>query len=462
MGPVSSWCAALVTVIGYYSILTTSAFELHWMLAYLLILSVLWWEMGHGWASPLGLFLVFAIMRFALPGLGLLFSEIPVHGLFETLGLTEQDWWTAHSLALLGVTSTVWGWVATRRLSTGWLFRVVDRLGSGVSPWRLVLSGAAIAGMGFVALIAFVNFNTSGAATETVVAGTFRNEQIAEGTGIFFHLALGLIAGSVLQVFALRSLGFPRPLALLPAVAGGVVFFVLGGRARALTPILAAFIGLAAGNRLPRKRYGTLAWYAGFAGVLLIVGAVGQGYRGDYGLTAFWLVGEFLVDYIEYAIWLDVGHLHSLAAVVKLDPGTLGVAAIWVPVLPGISKFLGLGRSGGVFIVESLTGVSTRKWGLHATLIADSYLSVGVIGVVPVCFVFGAWLRALHTWMAASGGRPPLTAALYGVALVYSLRSFFESVDKVSEMVIATAFVLLAGAVARAVVPWHAMEERRA
>jgi hypothetical protein len=78
MGPVSSWCAALVTVIGYYSILTTSAFELHWMLAYLLILSALWWEMGHGWASPLGLFLVFAIMRFALPGLGLLFSKSSV------------------------------------------------------------------------------------------------------------------------------------------------------------------------------------------------------------------------------------------------------------------------------------------------------------------------------------------------------------------------------------------------
>jgi hypothetical protein len=462
MRAASSWCAAAITAAGYYSVLTASAFELHWVLAYALMLAMLSWQLSDGWASPLGLFLVFTILRFAVPGLAALLSEIPAVGLFEVLRLDEGDWWAAHSLALLGISSVIWGWLAVRRNPAARFFAIVDGLGSGPSGRRLLLSGAALSGIGFVSLVAFVSLNSSGATTETVVAGTFRNEQVAEGTGIFFHVAIALIAGAVLQVAALRSLGYSRPVAILPALVAGLAFFALGGRARAMTPILGGLVALTAERRRKRNPLVTFAFYSAVLLAVVALGAVGQAYRGDYGITAFWSLPELLTGYIDYAIWFDIGQLHSLAAVVKLEPGILG-STIWVAALGGVARLLGWeGRSGGVFIVESLAGEMGRKWGVHSTLIGDSYLSIGLSGVVVMCFVFGAWLRALHT---SRGGAPrphPLAAAVHGLAVVYSLRVFFEAIDKVSEMAMATAFVLLGGVMARAMVPRNVMDEGHA
>jgi hypothetical protein len=449
----ATWCAALVTAVGYYSVLTGSAFELHWVLAYTLMLGALWSQLRHGWASPLGLFLVFALLRFAVPGVAASVSEIPAVGLFEMLRLTEVDWWTGHSLALLGITSVVCGWLAMPSALAIRLFGIVDRLESGASARQVLLNAVLLSGIGLAALITFVSFNASGAATETVVAGTFRSEQVIEGTGIFFHLALALIAGSVLQAATLRSLRFSAPVAMLPAVLAGLAFFVLGGRARAMTPIFAGLVALTAENRQWREWLRTPAWYAGGVMAILVVGAVGHAYRGDYGITAFWSLDDFLPGYIDYAIWFDVGQLHSLAAVVKLEPGILG-RVVWVAAFGSVGPLIGWqGRSSGVFIVESLTSDLPRKWGVHSTLIGDSYLSIGLIGVVAVCFVFGAWLQALHAWRWASPRRNPLAAAVYGLAVVYSLRVFFESLEKIGEMQLIAAVVVVAGLMARRSTP---------
>jgi hypothetical protein len=449
-----AWYAALATAIGYYSVITSSGIAWHWCLAYVLVVVGLWAEMRNGWASPLGLFLVLSMMRFGAPGLLLAASEIPVVPFFELLDLTEEDWRTAHGIALLGITSVVWGSLAGRRLHPARLFRGVERLGDEVSPDRLLWSAAGASAMGFVGLAAFVSLNSSGTATETVMGGTFRSEEITHGTGVLFHLSLGLIAGSVLLVMVLRSTGFGGAVSMLPAAVGGLAFFVLGGRARALSPIFGGLVGLADVRGDRGRRLRTLGVYLTGAIVVTAVAAVGQAYRGEYGIAALWeLDSAFFVAYADYAIWLDVGQLHSLAAVQKLEPGALGLS---VPfnMLGGLGRSLGLsGRSGGVFIIDSLVGEGGRKWGLHSTLIGDSYLSIGVGGIIAACFLFGAWLRALHRWRLAMPALTPLPVAVYAVAVVYSMRVCFESVEKVFEMVVVTAFLVACGVVGRVPVP---------
>ena len=79
------------------------------------------------------------------------------------------------------------------------------------------------------------------------------------------------------------------------------------------------------------------------------------------------------------------------------------------------------------------------KWGFHATIVGDAYLNFGLIGVFVVTTIFGMILQMLYRGFR--GGM--INDALYALATVYSMRMFFESVEKYGETMIVLVFAFL-------------------
>jgi hypothetical protein len=137
-----------------------------------------------------------------------------------------------------------------------------------------------------------------------------------------------------------------------------------------------------------------------------------------------------LVEYVNYAVWLDWGQLHSLAGAVAVGPGVLGGQTFTALLWP-LTKFVDLpGKSAGVFIVQRLVGYDDeRKWAFHATLIGDAYLNFGILGVFVVTATFGILLKKIYTAFKLEAISP----VYYSLAVVYGLRIFFESIEEWSE-----------------------------
>ena len=146
--------------------------------------------------------------------------------------LSDHDWQWGNALALTGLCGVVLGWLLVQGES------VVDR------PVKLQLSGgvlvAGIVGclIGCLALFAFVLMNGS---IGMILTGGFRGTIIQEGTGKFFFLAYLLIGGSALLTCYLLVKGCGW-YSLAPVFMAAMFYSVLGGRARAMTPIAAGLI----------------------------------------------------------------------------------------------------------------------------------------------------------------------------------------------------------------------------
>ena len=144
-----------------------------------------------------------------------------------------------------------------------------------------------------------------------------------------------------------------------------------------------------------------------------------------------------LADYVNYAVWIDWGQLHSLAGAIVIGPGVLGGQTFSYNLLWPVSQFLDLpGKSAGVFIVQSLLGESERSWGFHATLIGDAYLNFGILGVLLVTATLGVILKVLYVGFRQG----QIDSAYYSLAVIYSMRIFFESVEKFGEALVVLIF----------------------
>jgi len=387
--------------------------------------------------NPLLLVLCLGIIRFSVPGFLALKSD-PDFLVFQLMRLERDTWILGHALALAGLLGVVVGWLLPLQL-----FGSRQRLPAIGASLNMGLSRgvpyAASLGMllGLAALFVFVGSHVS--VSEAVSTGEMRGTEIQEGTGKYFHLSLMLIASSVVFSSYLMERRYIWWIACLPAIVAAVSFGVLGGRVRTFVPI--ACVVLLLWYRRNELKVPVRIGFALALVLLPVFSYVGQLYRGGLGVDAFARIFSVssLTEYVNYAVWLEWGQLHSLAGAILVGPGVLEGRTFTALLWP-LTKFVELsGKSAGVFIVQTLVGMGERKWSLHATLIGDAYLNFGILGVFVVTAVFGLLLsNAYKAFRQGAIGAP-----YYSLALFYSLRIFFESVEKWGEGLVMIVFAFL-------------------
>jgi oligosaccharide repeat unit polymerase len=406
------WTVPIYLTLGYTALLFA-----------LLTVTHLWTD----WLNPLCLILFIGFLRFSLTGFLLLFGAEPGNPIFELMRLDANHWLLGHSLAVLGLLGVVIGWFFPARLPR--FARILTRLRTRLSG-AVIYAGSAGMLLGFLALIIFVWSNAAG--VEVVYTGAFRGTEIREGTGKFFHFSLLLIASSVVLSAYLIRTNCSWRVALLPVTIAMMVFWVLGGRVRSFAPLAAGLIVLWYRRSALKVSFKTLLIGVSIVPLLVLFLFAGQVYRGGSGIKG--IVEELsvtaLLEYIQYSVWVDLGQLHSLAGAIAVGPGLLGGQTFSYNLLWPLSDFLNLsGRSGGVFVVEELIGFVSSKWGFHTTLIGDAYLNFGTLAVFVVTAIFGMILRILY----AEFRRGRVDPVYYSLALIYSIRIFFESIEKFGE-----------------------------
>ena len=391
--------------------------------------------------NPLCLISLIGLVRYSCPAFLLLAGVNPpkeVADSYESLGLSEPDWLWGHVLALTSLCGVALGWRIARAKAPGF-GRVDFSVGPGVPH-------AAIAAMaiGFAALMAFILKNASLGA---LLTGALRGVVVEEGTGIYFRLIYLLIGGSiVLTAYLLKR--EKSIVALLPVLFCMLALLGLGGRGRAITPVLAGVL---------------LVWYRrrehrGWPPVSLRIGHLcvalpalvflawlfhfGALYRGGYGLSALpmSLSLQGIRDYIQYSIFAEFGQLHGLAGAVAIGPGVLEGRTFLGSLTFPLPKLMPIpGRSAGVFIIETLEGFhSDRKWGLHASLIGDAYLNFGLAGILLIMPLFGLLARLLYVKLR--GGT--LNAALYAFVAIYGVNLFLKSIESWPHLLTGLVFML--------------------
>jgi hypothetical protein len=344
------------------------------------------------WLNPLTIVLFLGFVRYGLSGvLGFLGVE-PDIPLLHSMGVQEDDWLLAHVLALIGLVGAVIGWFIPARFPGVMIRGTVKSISTHLSK-GIGCSAALGMILGSMAVLIFVESNAS--LMEVVWTGGFRGTEIREGTGKYFYLGLMLIASSVVCSAYLAKARLVWWKALLPVFVAMLIYWPLGGRARALTPFAAGLLLVWYGRAETRPSIGK-AIGLGMVGILFgLLTFVGQLYRGGFGVEAVTqaLSVRAILDYSGYALWNDLGQLYALAGAIKIGPASLG-GRTFVAVLWPFSELLNIpGRSAGIFIVESLVGFPGRRWGVHASLIGDAYLNFGPMGVVVLTSVYGSILR---------------------------------------------------------------------
>jgi oligosaccharide repeat unit polymerase len=299
--------------------------------------------------------------------------------------------------------------------------------------------------VGFMALAAFFVMNASMGA---LTSGEFRGITIQEGTGKYFSMAYLLISSSVLLCCYLLSKGF-KWLALIPVGVAMLLYWPLGGRGRAMTSVIIGLILLWYQGR-EHKGWRALSFkpihlLTVTVGVLCIIifSHLGAAYRGTSGERAVSDVFSFLElwSYLRRSIYVDLGQLLSLAAAIEIGPAVLEGRSFLGSLTWPLSKFMPIpGRSAGVYIVEILGGADKdRKWGVAASLVGDAYLNFGLLGVVAIMVLYGAFLKILYLKFRQG----VMHSAIYSLAIVMALKIFMGSIEKWSQALTTVSFAVV-------------------
>lgn len=88
---------------------------------------------------------------------------------------------------------------------------------------------------------------------------------------------------------------------------------------------------------------------------------------------------------------------------------------------------------------EETMGVKDPGWGFHPSVIGEAFVNFGPAGVVLVGIAFGLIGSVLYRKLQR--GRLPLFA--YGIAAIYLVRIFFESIQKWPEALVVLSVALL-------------------
>jgi len=166
--------------------------------------------------------------------------------------------------------------------------------------------------------------------------------------------------------------------------------------------------------------------------VLAVVGIayLGALYRGELGARAFseGMSVRGLWEYLQTAIFTDLGQLHALAGALSVGPGVLGGQTFFGSLSWPLNKFIFIpGRSAGVYIVETLVGFVSddARWAVNASLIGDAYVNFGLRGVPVVMLLYGAIVK----WFYVKFRQGRIHAAFYVLVFICSLQMLWASIE---------------------------------
>jgi len=434
-----------ILIIGYYSFSFPHLQLVFLLIGHISFALILIYRVRKGRLDPLIFFIGIGFFRFGIPGLLTLVTKPPSIWVFGFLGLRPVDWTNGHILAVLGLMSVIIGWIITPKIVLNprkkvfYKLAVKNDLLSLTTITTFLLSGLS-------SLIIFIGLNTQWNIKDTILSGVFRTLIIVEGTGVYFWLSLLAIPSSVLISIIMYRRRKWMFMAMLPTVLVSLMLLILGGRARALSATLAGFISLwLIGARFKGRHFKVFAAIC-LACFVLIIAATGLSYRSGYGMSALSLLSfKSIYSYITLSTWSESAILYSLAAATKVGPGILHGQS-FIGIMGPIAEWFGLSREtgAGIFVAETLMGPLPRRWGFHTSLIGDSYLNFGLFAVPLICALFGMWLRLFPKWLKRRFfNEPTLWSALYSLTLVLSMRVFFESIEKLFEMMVVLGYLLL-------------------
>ncbi len=373
-------------------------------------------------------FLKFCVPYFIYLALG---PEAPCFDFYERLGVLEPHLMhRGHTVAMLGLIGLIFGWSCGR-----------NKPGATSPPsetrdWTIVIRAGCLMLAGAMSLLFFVGRNTD--LSTALATGQFRSTQIEAGTGMFFYISFALIAGSVtFAAFLMQMKKVPAIVAFLPVLLALALFFLTGGRTRAITPVIAAavaFYYIRLEHRIGAK---SLIGGALFCAAIPIFYYLGSAFRGGAGMSLFTQgvaegtdpIGTYLVGFFA----AELGQLSSLAGAVSLGEGVVGGLSFTALLFP-LNMMLNIpGRSCGMYLAEQLLNLpSAHLAALHSTIIGDAYLNFGLSGMVLVLALAGFGMKTLYAQFRA--GRVPI--AMLGLATIYAVRVFGEEINKWPEMMI--------------------------
>jgi oligosaccharide repeat unit polymerase len=286
--------------------------------------------------------------------------------------------------------------------------------------------------VGIMCVLVFISKNAS--LFEILQSGFFRSVEIKEGTGIYFYGGLLSISGGAMLGYAFYCRYDSKIMLLVPAILVMVTFWPLGGRVRSITPIFIALLVIWYSRKDLRFRFK----YIFYGSVILIsilgIFFLGLLYRGGSLelLIDNLSVSNEIFGYLKLAFWEEFGQLHSIAGSLKMHPGVL-MGRTFVVMFWPFNKILNIGgRSTGIYIVENLIGFDEKRWGIHASLIGDSYVNFGVFGLVIVLVIFGMFQSYYYNKLRKGN----MNVAIYSIWAIYSVRIFFESIEKYPELLV--------------------------
>lgn len=384
------------------------------------------------------LFIIFGLVRLHIPAIIGRYDDPDVKIFFQ-LGISAGDWTNGHILGLIGTLSIITGWMISPIIFTSFIRSLLSLLQIGRSSKHLIWVSLAGTAIGIAGVLSFIQVNGL-SILSAAQSGAFRNTEIQEGTGPLFWV--GLIAIGCSSMLAAGLLQNKRSLiiAMLPVAIVVASFWILGGRFRAMTPLISAALIVVYHRRM--STYNIRVIFGLFALVSIAVPYsfyAGSLYRNGLGISAFQAAANIplLIEYTSSALSREIGQTFSLAAVVRLEQGALAGQTFNAFLWP-ISDLFGIaGKSSGKYIVQSLIG--TDSFGVHPTFIGDIYLNYGVLFIPILLATYGSVLRGLYVTFRA--GYMPLP--MYAVIAIYSLRIYYESIEKYKEFLVIFAFMLL-------------------
>lgn len=386
--------------------------------------------------NPLTVLLSLAVLRFGFPYLLLYLGAsrpYAARNLISLLGLTETHLILGHILWITAINALVLGWFFVPRAASG--------IGNGVTfstgIW-VVGSAAVLFFLGTASIGIYIHLNAD--LFQVIKNGSFRSQQIIEGTGKFWYFGLSTIsAAAVLCSTVLSRYQGRFYFGILPGIVAMSIFWVLGGRSRALTPaficVMLCWYWWSSRSDRTIRPFRILALLGCLIFVLAWFLHLSNIYQRGFGPGSLPRSFATYPEYLWRAVYADIGNFQGIAGSVAVGGGQLGGKTFGVFLFP-LSELLPVGKSTGVYIVETLVG--RDSFGVGPSLIGDAYVNFGLLGTLVVLGVFGLCLRLLYRAFVRRKIRP----VVYAAVTVYAIRIMFEAVNKWVELVVVFGFTV--------------------
>ena len=216
------------------------------LISFLIILKYAFKNVSLDLFHPLSLFLFIGIIRYFLHGLIVLgrFGEEP--HLYYYLQLSSQNWYQGLMLASIGLISLIVGWLLKKDFK--------NRIDRKQKISHSIIKKIAFFGL-IIGILSWGGFIVLNGASiiEVALSGKFRAMDITSGTGGLFYLSLILIPSTVIlsAVYYLEGL---VKISWFISLSTFLLLFILGGRTRAVSTIIALVLVIWYEKKIIHKR----------------------------------------------------------------------------------------------------------------------------------------------------------------------------------------------------------------